>query len=150
LHRYKAAVDDGKKKLHRARWNRQPLVPPDVFYGRTPKKRDTIVRNFPMEHLGITGEVSETVIGHLHNRTVKVTLDSFVKTSWYPGKNGDKGGKFADLHQLQDGINTYTILLHAIWPSDYSGVVLTKVLNQAKWGEIAGLSGRYHMLFISS
>lgn len=142
LLRYKAASDDGRRKLHRARWNRQPLVPPESFYRKTPKKRTTIIRNFPMEHLGITGEISETTIGHLHNRSVKVSLDNFVKSTWKPARNGDKAGKFADLFQLQDGVNNYCILLHAIWPSDYTGLVITKVLNQAKWGETAGLTGR--------
>lgn len=96
-----------------------------------------------MEHLGITGEISETVIGHLHNRSVKVTLDSFVKATWKSAKNGDKAGKFADVFQLQEGVNNYAILLHAIWPSDYTGLIIQKVLNQARWGETAGLSGRY-------
>jgi hypothetical protein len=55
--KYKAMTDDGRRKLHPARWNRQPLVHPDRFYHKIPKKRDAVIRNFPTEHLGITGQV---------------------------------------------------------------------------------------------
>jgi hypothetical protein len=79
--KYKKMSDDGKKKLHIARWNRLPIVPPHKYYGKTPKKRTAVIRNFPMEHYGITGQISETTIGMLHNRSVKVAFDSFCKAT---------------------------------------------------------------------
>ncbi len=75
--KYKKKTDDGKKRLHTARWNRLPLVPPKEYYKKTPKKRNAVIRNFPTEHYGITGQVSEATIGQMHNRSVKVTLCSF-------------------------------------------------------------------------
>jgi hypothetical protein len=105
--RYKAKKDNGKKKLHLARWNRQPLVPPEEFYAKVPKKRETVIRNFPMEHYGITSQVPDLVLGHMHNRCVKVSLDSFVKSSYKAAKGNDKAGKFADLFQLLEGIVNY-------------------------------------------
>jgi hypothetical protein len=140
--KYKAKTDDGKKRLHPARWNRQPLIPPEDFYKKVPKKRETVIRNFPMDHLGVAGQVPDTVVGHMHNRCVKVSLDSFIKTLFKAPKAGDKGGKYADLFQLQEGVLNYCIMLHALWPCDYSGLVITKVLAEARWGESAGLTGR--------
>jgi hypothetical protein len=140
--RYKAKKDDGKKKLHLARWNRQPLVPPEDFYAKVPKKRETVIRNFPMDHYGIASQVPDLVLGHMHNRSVKVSLDSFVKSSYKAAKGNDKAGKFADLFQLLEGIVNYCIVLHALWPADYTGLVLLKVLTEARWGEAAGLTGR--------
>jgi hypothetical protein len=140
--RYKAMSDDGKKKFHLARWNRQPLVPPEQFYHKTPKKRDTVVRNFPMEHLGISSQIPDTVLGHMHNRSVKVTLDSFTRSTFKAATGNEKAGKYADLFQLLEGVINYSIALHALWPSDYTGLVLLKVLTEARWGEAAGLSGR--------
>ena len=141
--KYKQQSDDGKKRLHPARWNRQPLVPPEEFYRKTPKKRDVIIRNFPTEHLGIGGQVPDATLGHMHNRSVKVSLASFCKTSFKTAKGGDKGGKYPDLFQLQEGLINYTMILHSIWPADYTGLVLMKVLTEARWGEAAGLYGRY-------
>lgn len=144
--KYKAQSDDGKKHLHPVRWCRQPLVPPEDFYRKTPKKRDVVIRNFPSEHLGITGQVPDAVLGHMHNRSVKVSLASFCKSTFKSGRAGEKGGKFPDLFQLQEGVLNYCMVLHSIWPSDYTGLVLMKVLTEARWGETAGLTGRYVLL----
>jgi hypothetical protein len=86
--KYKKMTDDSKKRFHPARWNRQPLVPPSVYFKYIPKKRNAIVRNFPTEHYGVSGQISETTNGHLHNRSVKVTLDSFCKASYKPVRAG--------------------------------------------------------------
>jgi hypothetical protein len=140
--RYKKMSDDGRKRLHTARWNRLPIVPPHKYYGKTPKKRSAVIRNFPMEHYGITGQISETTIGMLHNRSVKVALDSFCKATYKPARGGEKAGKYADLFQLMEAIVNYAILLQALWPYDYTGLVMLKVLCEARWGETANLTGR--------
>jgi hypothetical protein len=138
--KYKKMSDDGRKRLHTAR--RLPIVPPHKYYGKTPKKRNAVIRNFPMEHYGITGQISETTIGMLHNRSVKVVLDSFCKATYKQARAGEKAGKYADLFQLMEGIVTYVILLQALWPHDYTGLVMLKVLCEARWGETANLTGR--------
>jgi hypothetical protein len=140
--KYKKKTDDGKKRLHTARWNRLPLVPPKEYYKKTPKKRNAVIRNFPTEHYGITGQVSEATIGQMHNRSVKVTLCSFCKSTYKPAKAGEKAGKYADLFQLMEGIVNYGIILHALWPYDYTGWTLLKVLCEVRWGETANLVGR--------
>jgi hypothetical protein len=87
-------------------------------------------------------QVSETTIGHLHNRSVKVTLDAFCKTTFKAAKNGEKAGKYADTYQLVEAAVNYSIMLHALWPQDYTGLVLLKVLCEARWGETSGITGR--------
>ncbi len=87
-------------------------------------------------------QVSEVTIGYLHNRQVKVTLDAFWKTSYKAAKNGDKAGKYADLFQLIEVAVNYSIMLHALWPQDYTGLVLLKVLCEARWGETVAATGR--------
>jgi hypothetical protein len=141
--RYKAASDDGKKKLHLARWNRLPLVPPEKYFSQVPKKHDQIIRHFPMEHLGIVGQIPDATIGHMHNRAVKVTFDAFCKATFKPAKGGEKSGKYADLFQLLEATINYSLALQALWPMDHTGLVFMKVLTEARWGETAGLAGRY-------
>jgi hypothetical protein len=140
--KYKKGKDDGRKRLHKARWNRQPLVPPEEFYKKVPKKQATVIRHFPMEHLGITGQVPDATITHMHNRAVKVVFDSFCKPTFKAARNGEKAGKYADLFQLLEAVINYSILLHSLWPADYTGLVILKVLTEARWGETAGLSSR--------
>jgi hypothetical protein len=48
------------------------------------------------------------------------------------------------MFQLMEGIVNYSIMLQAIWPYDYTGLVLLKVLCEARWGEAANLNGRYN------
>jgi hypothetical protein len=142
--KYKADSDNSRTQLHMARWNRQPLAPPEEFYSQVPKKHSTVVRNFPTEHLGITGLVPDSTIGHMHNRAVKISLDSFCKTNFKAAKGNEKAGKYADRNQIEAGMINYCMMLHSLWPADYTGLVILKVLSDAHWGDKAGLKGRYN------
>ncbi len=51
------------------------------------------------------------------------------------------------MFQLMEGIVNYSIMLQAIWPYDYTGLVLLKVLCEARWGEAANLNGRYNTFY---
>jgi len=42
------------------------------------------------------------------------------------------------IQQLQEAIVNFAVVLHALWPSDYSALVILRVLVEAKWGEVAG------------
>jgi hypothetical protein len=133
---FKKQTDDGVKRLHPARGLRQPLAHPKHWYKMVPKKRDSIIRNFPMDHLGITGKVSDVAIGKMHNRSVKITLDLFCKTTHREARGPHKAGKYSDGHQLRQGINHYCLLLHVLWPQDYTGLVIQEVLNEAQWAKL--------------
>ena len=135
--RYKAQSDNSSSKLHPARFNRQPLVHPKEFYHQVPKRREVVVRNFPMEHLGLTGKVSEAVIGKMHNRSVKLTLEQFTKTTQREAKGPHRAGKYADGHQIKAAIIQYGMTLFSLWPNDWTGWVIMAVLNEAHWAEEA-------------
>jgi hypothetical protein len=72
----------------------------------------------------------------LHNRSVKVALDSFCKATYKPARGGEKAGKYAthgshrELRHPAAGCGPTTTL------------VMLKVLCEARWGETANLTGR--------
>jgi hypothetical protein len=134
---FKAKTDNGVNKLHLARTLRLPVAHPKHWFKIIPKKRDEIVRNFPMDHLGLTGHIPDDVIGRLHNRSVKITLDLFCKSTHHEAVGSQKAGKYSDIHQIRAGINHFCLALHCIWPYDYTGLVITEVLNEAHWAEEA-------------
>jgi len=133
--RFKARSDDGVKKLHPARNLRLPLAHPKYWFKSVPKKREAIIRNFPMDHLGLTGHIADDTIGKMHNRSVKVTLDLFCKATHHEAKGNQKAGKYCIGSQIREGLNNYCLALHCLWPQDYTGLVITKVLIEADWAE---------------
>jgi hypothetical protein len=135
--RYKAQTDDSVKKLHLSRFERQPLTHPKNYFHLIPQKREVVVRNFPMEHLGITGQVSDVVIGKLHNRKVKLTFDMFAKSTQKEARGQSKAGKYSNAQQIREGLINYCLMLLSLWPHDYAGLVVIKVLNEANFGEDA-------------
>jgi hypothetical protein len=135
--RYKAQTDDSVKKLHLSRFERQPLTHPKNYFHLIPQKREVVVRNFPMEHLGITGQVSDVVIGKLHNRKVKLTFDMFAKSTQKEARGQSKAGKYSNAQQIREGLINYCLMLLSLWPHDYAGLVVFKVLNEANFGEDA-------------
>jgi hypothetical protein len=136
--RYKAQTDNGIDKLHPARGNRLPIDHPKHWFKKlVPKRRETVIRNFPMDHLGLTGKISEATLGKMHNRSVKLTLDMFCKSSNREARGPHRAGKYPSHNQLVDGVNAYGLALHAIWPLDYTGWVLHNVLNEADWAQKA-------------
>ncbi len=113
------------------------MVHPKEYFKNIPTKRDVIVRNFPMEHYGVAGQVSDTAVGRLHNRTVVQTFDAFGKSTHKAAKPGTPAGKYSDLNQLQEGMLNYGAVMHAIWPYDYTSFVLSRVMVDSNWCEIA-------------
>jgi len=134
---YKAQSDDSVKKFHLSRFERQPLTHPKNYFHLIPKKREVVVRNFPMDHLGITGQVSEEVIGKMHNRSVKVSLDMFAKYTHKEARGSSKAGKYPNAQQIREGLINYCLMLLSLWPHDYAGLVVFKVLNEVNFGEDA-------------
>lgn len=133
--KFKAAKDDGYTKLHPARAARQPLAVPRKWFSKlVPVKRTTIVRNFPLEHYGAAGQVSDKTLGKMHNRAVDLPFEQFCKQSVLGAKDAD-----LSLRQIEAGVLNYCAVLHALWPQDYSALALHRVLFDANWGEGSGL-----------
>jgi hypothetical protein len=133
--RFKAQTDDGKTKLHEVRFYRLPIAHPKEYYKKVPRKHDVVIRNFPMEHYGVQGQVKDDVIGKMHNRTVVLTFDAFGKTTVKTGRN--QNGRYADRQQLEEALINYGSLNHALWPYDYTIFPMWRVLCDAKWGAVA-------------
>lgn len=133
--KFKAASDDGVKKLHPARGLRQPLALPSEWYAKlVPRKREQIVRNFPVEHYGMAGQVSQKVLGKAHNRAVTLSLDQFCRQ--------DASAADLSVKQIQEAVINFAVVLHALWPTDYSALVVLRVLAEAGWGDVAGQDNR--------
>jgi hypothetical protein len=129
--RFKSGTDDGHTRLHKARFCRLPLSAPKKYFKNMPKRRDEISRHFPLEHYGAENTVSEQTIVRMHDRQVPVELDAFVRSGYL------KGGELCHVW-VQLGLLNYATLMHAIWPMDYTPLVLMRVLAECKWGEAAG------------
>ena len=71
--------------------------------------------------------MAETTYVKMHDRQVPVELDLFTKTV-------AEKDCFASM-RLQQGVINYAIGMHAIWPTDYSPLVIMKVLAENRWGE---------------
>ena len=125
--KYKKMTDNGQTKLHPARFARLPLVPPKKYWRHVPKRRGNIFRHFPVAHYGVEGQVAETTYVRMHDRQVPVELDLFTKVP-------SEKDCFAAM-RLQQGVVNYAIGMHSIWPTDYSPLVIIKVLVENRWGE---------------
>lgn len=136
--KYKAAKDDGYAKLHPARAARQPLAVPSKWFGKlVPVKRTVIVRNFPLDHYGAAGQVADKTLGKCHNRAVDLSFDQFCKTNVLGGKDTE-----LSISQVEEGLHNYKAILHALWPQDWTGLVLHRVLFEVKWGEATGMEDK--------
>ena len=141
--KYKAGSDNGFKKLHPARGCRQPLAVPSQWYSKLiPRKREHVIRNFPLEHYGMAGQISEKVLGKAHNRSVSLTFDQFCRNSASSGDGARAKEPDLTVQQLQEAVVNYAVVLHALWPSDYSALVILRVLVEAKWGDVANTDTR--------
>jgi hypothetical protein len=129
--KYRKFTDDGFCKLHKARFSRQSLAQPKKYYKLVPKRREEIYRHFPLDHYGAGNLVSEQTIVRMHDRQVPVDLDAFVRAGYL------KGGDLCQLW-VQLGLLNYAAVMHAIWPTDYSPLVIMRVLSECRWGEAAG------------
>ena len=65
---FKKGKDNGTSKLHEARFElRMPFCMPKKYWHRLPPKRE-VFRHFPLSHLGMEGQVSETTVVGMHDR----------------------------------------------------------------------------------
>jgi len=136
----KKGLDDGEKRLNKARFNlRMPICPPKKYWHKVPKKRD-VFRHLPLGHLGLEGQVSEATVVRMHDRRVPVTLDMLYKANAFKEMKQDGGAWIepTEIRHLQEAILNYSVILWAIWPFDYAGFVIHRVLVEANWGRAAG------------
>ena len=146
----KKGVDDGDRKLSRARFNlRMPICAPKKYWHKVPKKRE-VFRHLPLGHLGLEGQVSEATVVRMHDRRVPVTLDMLYKANAFKEIKQDGGTWIepTEIRHLQEAILNYTVILWAIWPFDYAGLVVQRVLVEANWGRAAGEAERQRVALV--
>ena len=137
---FEKGKDDGVARLHPARFElRMPLCAPKKYWSKMPVRRE-VYRHFPLAHLGMEGQVSEATIVRMHDRRVPITLDMLYKGNAARDVKAEKAEWLepTEIKHLQEAILNYVVLLHALWPVDYAGMVITRVLVEANWGIAAG------------
>ena len=149
--KYKGGTDDSFSKLHPARFCRQPLALPKKFWKQVPTKRSEICRHFPLAHYGAEGQVNEATIVKMHDRQVAVELDMLARCNY--GKETRPGERTpwmeaTEVKHIQEAVLNFATVQHAIWPADYSGLVILRVLVEARWGEIAGEDDKKRMMLV--
>ena len=75
-----------------------------------------------------------------HDRRVPVTLDMLCKGNAGKDVKVDKADwvEPKEVRHIQEAVLNYTVLLNAIWPLDYAGLVITRILVELSWGAVAG------------
>jgi hypothetical protein len=68
--RFSSKSDDGFTKLHKARWLRLPLAPPDKYWKDVPRAHEQRFRHVQLAHYGAESQVNEKVVLSLHDRQV--------------------------------------------------------------------------------
>ena len=137
---FEKGKDAGVARLHPARFElRMPLCAPKKYWSKMPVRRE-VYRHFPLAHLGMEGQVSEATIVRMHDRRVPITLDMLYKGNAARDVKAEKAEWLepTEIKHLQEAILNYVVLLHALWPVDYAGMVITRVLVEANWGIAAG------------
>ena len=148
--RFKGGKDNGTSRLHPARFElRMPLAAPKKYWDRIPARRE-VFRHFPLAHLGMEGQVSETTVVRMHDRRVPISLDMLYKGNVSREAKAEKAEWVAptEVRHLQEAILNYTVLLNALWPLDYAGLVITRVLVEANWGLAAGASEKARVALV--
>jgi hypothetical protein len=87
----------------------------------------------------------------MHDRQVAVELDMLARCNY--GKETRTGEKMAwseatEVKHIQEAVLNFATVQHAIWPADYSGLVILRVLVEARWGEIAGEDERKRLALV--
>ena len=148
--KFKSAVDDGRKRLHNARFLRMPLESPKAWWSKVPTIHAHVFKNMSMEFTGRQNCVAEKTVANMHNRTLALNLKHFnsdnVTVSSRPRKTFNSFSEQgvtslfdfsweepSTMLQLQDSILNYCFLLHNMWPYDTTGLQILGCLTKYRW-----------------
>lgn len=81
----------------------------------------------------IARRIIKSCILQLHDRRVAVELDELCK-----GSTLRSHGDMAEVWKLKDGVLNYLNVMHKIWPTDPAAQIIFRVLDEARWGAVAG------------
>lgn len=150
-----AGPDDAENIWHHQTRNLRPFRGPEwqdrfTHLGRyaTP-----IRKNLAWEPMGVI-KVAPVIIKKLHDRGLKIQIRMFSPINvdvacrsgrFHMSEDGEsvsiKSHDFKPVlqaWQLVDALTTYTLCLHQVWPEDWTGLALTKILNHYRWLATSG------------
>jgi len=149
--KYRGGKDDGCKNLLQSRFELGlPLSAPRKYWDKMPYKRPTF-RHIPLSHLGLEGQVSEKTIITMHDRRNVVKLAMFYKANAGRDRKEEKQDwvQPTEIKHLQEAVLNYVSVLRQLWPYDYGGLVIWRVLIEEKWGEAAGSEDKARTQLVS-
>lgn len=142
--------DDGVKKLHEARFLRLPLADPKKWWSKVPLSRTHKYRNIPLKFMGCQGQVAEKTIENAHDRAIPAQLKHYfsenISVSSKPFKKlerKDEDGlstiydftweEPSTMSHIQDAIVNFQAVQFHLWPTDPTGIIITKLFCKYKW-----------------
>ena len=142
--------DNGREKLHPARFCRYPMSEPNKWYGRVPIKSKPIIRQLNLEYSGSQNSVSEKTIEFLHDRTKSLSLKHFYSGNFSVSGKVQKEitvveeGGFAkkldydwdtpfNLQSLQEALLNFVVINHQLYPYDTTGFSMMRILIKYRW-----------------
>ena len=147
---FKEARDNGARKLHEARFLRMPLIDHKKWWHMVPLTRTHMYRNIPLKFMGCQGQVAEKTVENAHDRSIAAQLKHYfsanISINTKPLKKIERSEEDglstvmdflweepSTLTHVQDAIINYQTVLHMLWPTDPSAIILLKVLTKFKW-----------------
>ena len=149
--KFRSKSDDCKKKLHPARFLRQPIISPTKWWGaNVPKRHSETYRSLPLEFTGSDRAISGKIIGQAHDRTAVLRIKHFatsnVSISNKPMKemrkqDSDGAVVITDfawetpdtVMKIQEAFFNFMGLLHCLWPYDSTAVSMLRLMNRYRW-----------------
>jgi len=138
--KFKKGHDNRADELHPASLLRLPVVEPKQYWKKLPTRRDPVYRNIPLQHCSGNVVINELAIVRMHDRTTPVTMKMLLDTNFAKRPTKESGNIDGDweapvkLRAVQTALASYTAVLRALWPQDYTPETLTQVLVKGDWG----------------
>ena len=152
--KYKGGKDDATKVFHPARWERLPVVHPKKYWANIPMTRSVVYRNMETAFHGFSGKIADKTITSMHDRSIPLQMKHFLAENATVATKPRKEVKKLDddgmatiidfmweaassMQQVQEGVNSYTFLLHMLWPFDPTGIIINNLMTKYKWASMA-------------
>ena len=145
--RYEKQKDDGKKRLHPARWSRLPVGKPEKWWPKTPTQHKSTFISMDLSFTGSQHKVADRTLQKLHDRTLAIELKAFCSENASVNSKPQKEERRADgssvrdldwvtptsVSQIQEAVVNYLCTNHSLWPWDMTGFSLLRLLTRYRW-----------------
>ena len=145
---FKKEKDEGRSRLHSARFQQLSILEPDEWYKQALVMRVDVIKNILLTHVGGTNCVSEKVIIMMHDCKIALTMKHFIVDTvavacklkvMYTSPGGSTHSdiawvKTSTLAPAQDEILNYSVLIHHLYTCwNTTGFIIQRVLLKHKW-----------------